>query len=90
MTAPNVEDFQAALDKIFALAEEQGLTAVAVKSGNLHRLVGDYPRRNHRMPLCCHVMRKNMSYDDEILNKPPRGKGASLVILYKMPRLKMF
>lgn len=90
MSQPGTAEFQVALDNIFLMAEEQGLTAVAVKSGNLHRLVGDYPRRNHRMPLCCHVMRKNMSYDDEILNEPPKGQGVNLEILYRLPRMKIF
>lgn len=38
------------------------------------------------MPVCCSVMRKNMRTGDHILHKPPKGNGATLRILYHIPR----
>lgn len=84
--APTMRDFQKELDKIFEMAQGQGNLYVDVKSGDLHRRVGGYPGRNHRMPLCCKVMKRNMKQGDQILQQPPSGQGATLVIRYKLPR----
>jgi 5-methylcytosine-specific restriction protein A len=83
---PSTDDFQAELDSIFAFATNKRLTAIVIKSGDLHRLVGDYPGTDHRMPICCAVMRKNMMSGDEILFEPPSGAGATLTIRYQFPR----
>jgi len=83
---PTASDFQAALDKIFRGAQERGLSRVDVKAGNLHRQVGGYPGNNHRMPVCCSVMRQNMRVGDTIVYEPPKGQGASLTIRYTIPR----
>lgn len=86
---PNTEDFQNALDEIFNKYEGEGKTFIVVQTGGLHRQVGGYPGENHRMPLCCEVMRKNMKPElgDEILpDGPAKGDGASLRIRYNLPR----
>ena len=83
---PTANDFQKELDTIFTFAEEKLLTAIVMKSGDLHRLVGDYPGTDHRMPICCNVMRKNMRNGDEVLSEPPSGAGATLTIKYQFPR----
>ena len=83
---PTAEDFQNELDKIFRDAQSQNLQAVEVTSGELHRLVGGYPGKTHRMPACCQVMRANMQAGDQILSAPPKGNGATLVIRYCLPR----
>ena len=83
---PTAQDFQQELDNIFATATRQGRSYVDVKSGELHRRVGGYPGHNHRMPVCCQVMRRNMKPDDIILEEPPSGQGATLVIRYMLPR----
>jgi 5-methylcytosine-specific restriction protein A len=62
------------------------LREITIKSGDLHRRVGGYPSHNHRMPVCCHVMRANMRSGDQILAAPPKGDGATLVIRYRLPR----
>jgi 5-methylcytosine-specific restriction protein A len=85
---PSTDDFQAELDSIFSFAEKKRLTAIIIKSGDLHRLVGGYPGTDHRMPLCCTVMRENMMGGDEVLSEPPRGTGATLIIQYRFPRIK--
>ena len=84
--APTSADFHEALFDIFRSAQEQGLRRVIVKSGYLHRQVGGYPSNNHRMPVCCQVMRNNMLPGDHILAAPPRGNGATLLVRYRLPR----
>jgi len=83
---PNMRDFQKELNEIFEIAQNQGNPHVDVKSGDLHRRVGGYPKHNHRMPLCCKIMKQNMKQGDQILQQPPSGQGATLLIRYKLPR----
>lgn len=80
---PTADDFQVALDSIFEHARGE---FIDVKSGDLHRMVGGYPGPSHRMPLCCRVMRQNMRPGDSVINEPPKGAGAGLVIRYMLPR----
>ena len=84
--APNRKDFQKKMDSILKLAEQEGKSQVDIKSGDLHRMVGGYPGNDHRMPICCGVMRKNMKSTDKILDEPPKGNGATLLIRYQLPR----
>ena len=86
MKTPDSYDFQQSLYKIFKDAQANENHYIDVNSGELHRRVGGYPGRNHRMPLCCEIMKKNMKTGDQILEQPPKGKGASLTIRYKLPR----
>ena len=79
---PDSSDFQAALDKRFARAWRSGVTQLEVNAGELHREVGGYPQSNHRMATCCQVMRANMQASDEVVEEPPGGAGASLVVRY--------
>lgn len=83
---PTEIDFQKILDQLFAEALESKQSAITVKAGDFHRLVGGYPSNNHRMPICCSVMRRNMQNGDQILSSPPKGDGATLVIKYRIPR----
>jgi 5-methylcytosine-specific restriction protein A len=53
----NIEGFRAALKETLKVAENLGVVAVDVKSGNLHRRIGGYPDKDHRMPICCDAMR---------------------------------
>jgi len=83
---PTAQDFQNELDRIFAAAQQQGKSRIHVKSGDLHRRVGGYPGHNHRMPVCCDVMKRNMRSGDRILQEPPSGQGATVIIRYELPR----
>jgi hypothetical protein len=83
----NAAIFRQALKNILQQAQAQGQPFVDVLAGNLHRQVGGYPGKNHRMPLCCSVMRSMMMPGDQVLQAPPKGQGASLRIRYKLPRL---
>jgi len=50
---------------------------------DIHIACGGYPGSNHKMPICCHAMRKLMKGTDEILpGGPSKGNGASLKIRY--------
>jgi len=55
---PTAEQFREELSSIFQEAVEEKRSTVEVSAGELHRRVGDYPGPNHRMPLCCSVMRE--------------------------------
>ena len=80
------EDFRKALHQLLDDAGRKGETAVTVRSGDLHRLVGGYPGPDHRMPVCCSVMREEMREGDRIVEAPPQGDGANLFIEYQLPR----
>ena len=80
------EHFRKALQGQLARAEKQGKHHIDINSGELHRELGNYPGKNHSMPNCCQVMRAEMNNRDEIISEPPRGRGASLTIRYKLPR----
>lgn len=57
--------------------------SVDLTSGDIHRALGGYPGRNHRMSTCCNVMYQLMAGDDTVLPPaPPSGKGATVTIRY--------
>lgn len=78
--------FRDALARRFQSARVTGLQSIRVNSGDLHREVGGYPGRNHKMPLCCDEMRAAIRPGDRIIAQPPKGRGASLTIEYVLPR----
>lgn len=84
--AQNSEQFREALRDLLAKAESFSFVAVDINSGQLHRKVGGYPGQSHRMPVCCEVMYNHMKPGDEIVSQPESGKGASVVVRYKLPR----
>lgn len=86
ISMPTAEDFRGELHAIFAEGKRSGPSSVTVRAGDLHRRVGGYPGGNHRMPVCCEVMRSVMLAGDSVLDQPPSGKGASLAIQYRLPR----
>jgi len=83
---PTAEVFADQLNTLFQNATNQGINSIDITSGDLHREVGGYPGQNHRMPTCCYVMKENMKLGDTILSQPEKGKGATLVIRYILPR----
>ncbi len=78
--------FLAALTTQLRAAAASGATQLTVVAGELHRKVGGYPKAGHRMPTCCDVMRAAMRPGDEVVREPPKGKGATLTIRYRLPR----
>ncbi len=85
---PTAEDFKNELHRMMVEAMKEGKEFAEVNAGQLHRRVGDYPGGNHRMPVCCQVMRGALApaAGDVILEEPPSGQGASFTIRYIMPR----
>jgi 5-methylcytosine-specific restriction protein A len=81
------ERFRSELMTMFGEAEAEGKAHLDVVAKDLHRRVGGYPGPNHRMPICCSVMRAQMGPDDRLLRSPPSGQGANLMIRYHLPRL---
>jgi hypothetical protein len=83
---PRKQDFEVELHHQFAQARRFGKSYVNVNSGDLHRSVGGYPRRAHRMSLCCRVMYRAMDAWDLILFTPPEEVGGSVTIRFALPR----
>jgi 5-methylcytosine-specific restriction protein A len=83
---PRRSDFETALQRILAGAAAAGQPSVTVNAGELHATVGGYPGPNHRMPLCCQVMKDAMRPSDAVLHSPPSGQGATLTVQYRLPR----
>ena len=79
---PTREDFQRCLDAILNIGRDNGLSSIVIQSGILHRIAGGYPGKDHRMPVCCGVMRSRMQECDKILPNSLKKDGASLRILY--------
>lgn len=85
---PTADDFRM---EIYRMMNEAFLGCrkfAEINAGELHRRVGGYPGRNHRMPVCCEVMRAALAPDvgDLIIEEPRGGQGASLTIRYVLPR----
>jgi len=85
---PTAEDFEVRLHDLFSRAQVKGLSFIDIVSGDLHRQIGGYPAKDgdHRMPVCCEVMKRLMKNNDKILHEPLKGKGATLQIRYFLPR----
>jgi hypothetical protein len=79
-------DFYTELKAQLSRAQKRGASYVEVNSGELHRKVGGYPGKGHRMPMCCEAMYFMRQPGDEVIMSPKRGHGASLTIRYKLPR----
>jgi hypothetical protein len=79
-------DFQNALRRAFADAGDASEAYVDIRAGTLHTRVGGYPAKGHSMPTCCSAMRDEMKIGDQMLAAPPKGKGANLIIRYRLRR----
>lgn len=87
MTIPSASDFRSELRAQIDRATRQGRPHVEVNAGELHRTVGGYPGEDHRMPICCQVMRDEAETGDaSVIYETDSGKGAALTIRYKVPR----
>lgn len=83
---PSVEEFRLELKSQFRHAELKNLSHVDISAGELHRRLGGYPGPNHQMPSCCQAMEQERRAPDEIVAGPPSGKGATLIVRYRLPR----
>jgi hypothetical protein len=50
-------EFRQALINALLETELKGREFLEITAGELHRTVGEYPGKNHRLPMCCRVMR---------------------------------
>lgn len=80
------DDFVKALESLLEQGQACGFVAVEVNAGNLHRRLGGYPGYDHRMPVCCDVMRQAMLTGDVVVTESTRDGAASLTIRYRLPR----
>lgn len=83
---PTASDFKVTIEGLLQVASAEGRAAVSIEAGDLHRLVGGYPKPHNRMPMCCAAMRSSMKDNDRFIHQPPKGNGASLKIEYRFPR----
>ncbi len=83
---PSTRDFKDAIRAKLRQAELRNAKFIDINSGELHRELGGYPSPNASMPSCCNAMYFEQKAADKILSQPPKGKGASLTIRYKIPR----
>lgn len=80
------DDFRNELRKRLRNAELRGARELKINSGELHRQLGGYPGPAHKLPSCCDAMHEEMRAGDELIEGPPKGRGASLTIKYALPR----
>ena len=83
---PSVDEFQSELRSLLREAESRSLPHLEINSGQLHRKLGGYPGTKAQMPSCCLAMYHEQKAGDEVISRPPKGKGASLTIRYQLPR----
>lgn len=81
---PSAADFRKALKVFFARTDTE--KSVDLRSGDLHRLAGPGAATVRSMTSCCKVMREVLGAGDQIIESPPGGSGANLVIRYILPR----
>ncbi|MBX0314162.1 hypothetical protein [Planococcus glaciei] len=79
---PTKKDFALKLQELKSLSKQMGEPHLLVTSGALHKVVGGYDTTNHRMASCCNAMYDAMESGDEIIEAPPKGKGARLTVKY--------
>ena len=79
---PVKKDFTNKIAELKKISRQGGEPFLLITSGDLHKIVGGYDTTNHRMASCCDAMYDAMHTGDEIIQAPPKGKGASLTIKY--------
>ena len=83
MTIPTHQDFHNEIVRRMNSAREAGLETIQINSLELHKSVG-YDTSDHRMPMACDAMYEMMTKRDKIIEKPPKGKGTRLTILFHL------
>ena len=79
---PDKDDFVKEIMQMKQMAKDEGATFIDIVSGDVHRKLGGYPGTYHRMPICCDAMYELMKPGDEIIEAPPKGKGATVKVRY--------
>jgi 5-methylcytosine-specific restriction protein A len=78
------KSFEILLERVIGRARQDGLNFIDINAGNLHRSVGGYPGANHRMPVCCAVLRSRMKSGDKVIDAPPKGYGATFTVRFQV------
>ena len=79
---PTKEDFIKEIQEQIMNAKSQATEYIDIISGDVHRKMGGYPGKNHRIRTCCKAMYELMKNKDEILNAPASSYGATVKIRY--------
>lgn len=84
MPHPTKSDFLLAIQELKNLSRSQALEYIEILSSDLHKKLGHYSGTNHRMASCSDAMYDSMveHKGDEVITKPPKGRGATLKIRY--------
>jgi hypothetical protein len=85
-TRATAATFRDALRQLLAEAASRGMAHADIQAGRFHRWVGGYPGPSHSMPVCCDVMWAAKRVGDTVVAQPPKRRGASLTIRYRLPR----
>lgn len=83
---PTKDEFAKSVSAKLREAQLRGARHLDLNSGQLHRELGGYPGTGHQMPSCCDALYEAQRTGDTVLARPPKGKGASLTIRFKLPR----
>ena len=75
-------DYRNQLTVILNTAKQSGESFIDVESGNLHDRVGGHQNSNHKLAICCDVMRRMMRPGDSILMEPTNGDAGNLRVRY--------
>jgi 5-methylcytosine-specific restriction protein A len=83
--SPTAWDFQNQLMAILNGARQSGQSYIDVELSKLHQQVGGYANSNHKMPVCCEVMKRMMRFGDSVLRETASGQDKTLTIRYTVP-----
>ena len=72
---PSIDDFRAAVRSLLREAASRDVPYIEINSGKLHQRLGGYPGPRHQMPSCCKAMYDEQEAGDEVVSRPPKGKG---------------
>jgi len=72
---------------LFKRAHSNRFSSIRIRAGDLHESI-EFTQGSHpnQMPSCCNMMTEFEKAGDKRLYTPPRGRGANLLIEYKIPR----
>jgi hypothetical protein len=82
---PKAADFRVELRHRLQAAQDDGRQHFDISAGELHRAVGGYPEPDHRVPMCCSVMRQEQRPGDAVVSERPTD-GPRFTIRYRLPR----
>ena len=83
---PASTQFETTLSNRFISARDRGDQLIDVNAWELHASVAGYLGAGHMMEICCLVMHATLRAGDQILSRPRAGRGADLLVRYKLPR----